>query len=394
LRKAGGENFAGLVKVRAVAMLRRRPRTRAGSPASFRPASPSKAQESSSECNQELTAANHSNDSDEGNAMLQVEKADRRNHWAVILAGGDGTRLKSLTRKISGDERPKQFCPVLGDVSLLEETRRRIAHEFATAQTLYVVNRRHAEYYQPLLRNVTADNLVAQPANRGTAPAILYSLLRIAVRDPNAVVTFFPSDHYISNDRMFMRHVRCASDAARRRADLIVLLGIEPETPEVEYGWIEPSVGIPGQGKVFGVRRFWEKPNEVLAQVLQLRGCLWNSFVMTASEGVARLYRALGSGAVSLIFVCVTCPRNRSRMPHDGIRVSTPTGSKFLSASAGAPSRAARGHSRDRRSLERSGRAETRARFPRYGRRPSTLGRRHGSSIRIADGIVTHSCPK
>jgi len=60
----------------------------------------------------------------------------------------------------------------------------------------------------------------------------------------------------------------------------VILLGVEPESPEVEYGWIEPTPSDKGNAKVFGVRRFWEKPNQVLAQVLQLRGCLWNSFVM------------------------------------------------------------------------------------------------------------------
>ena len=67
------------------------------------------------------------------------------------------------------------------------------------------------------------------------------------------------------------------------RQDLVILLGVEPESPEVEYGWIEPTALIKAPGKVFGVRRFWEKPNHVLAQVLQLRGCLWNSFVMVAT---------------------------------------------------------------------------------------------------------------
>jgi mannose-1-phosphate guanylyltransferase len=64
---------------------------------------------------------------------------NRENEWAVILAGGDGTRLKSLTRKIAGDERPKQFCSVLGKVTLLEETRARTALELARQRTLYVV---------------------------------------------------------------------------------------------------------------------------------------------------------------------------------------------------------------------------------------------------------------
>jgi mannose-1-phosphate guanylyltransferase len=213
----------------------------------------------------------------------QLDVIDRGQEWAVILAGGDGTRLKSLTRKIAGDERPKQFCSVLGKKTLLQETQDRAALELAHERTLYIVNRIHEPYYRLILGGVSASNVAVQPSNRGTAPAILYSLLRIATVDPKALVAFLPSDHYVSDNEKFMAYIRAALDTARRRTDLVILLGLDPESPEKEYGWIEPAEPIRDQWQIYGVRRFWEKPNQFLAQVLQLRGCLWNSFVMVAS---------------------------------------------------------------------------------------------------------------
>lgn len=164
----------------------------------------------------------------------------------------------------------------------------------------------HESFYAPIFACEPRKNLVVQPRNAGTAPAILYSLLRIAAVDSQAVVALFPSDHYISDNWKFMSHVRAGLDQARLQRDQVILLGIEPESPEVEYGWIEPVAAHKFNAKVFGVRRFWEKPNQILAQVLQLRGCFWNSFVMVASaqalldtieSAVSNLYRA---------FTCLT----------------------------------------------------------------------------------------
>jgi mannose-1-phosphate guanylyltransferase len=80
-----------------------------------------------------------------------------------------------------------------------------------------------------------------------------------------------------------MAHIRSAFETAHVGQDLVILLGVDPESPQTEYGWIEPAQAIQGHRQLHRVRRFWEKPCSGLAAVLQLRGCLWNSFVMVAS---------------------------------------------------------------------------------------------------------------
>jgi mannose-1-phosphate guanylyltransferase len=204
----------------------------------------------------------------------------------IILAGGDGTRLSSLTRRLVGDERPKQFCRLIGDDSLLEQTRRRARLMVAPERLLTVVMRHHERFYAPALADAPPRSIVAQPNNRGTAAAVLYALMRLGSVAPADPVVVLPSDHYVSDDEAFMARVEGALEAVGRRPEVVVLLGIAPDRPEVEYGWIEPAELILGDWPwpIYHVRRFWEKPSLPVAQRLEAAGWLWNSFVIVAQR--------------------------------------------------------------------------------------------------------------
>jgi mannose-1-phosphate guanylyltransferase len=209
------------------------------------------------------------------------------NHnWAVILAGGEGRRLRSFTQLICGDNRPKQFCPIFGGRTLLGQTRHRLSNAVAPERTVFVVVKAHERYYQHELSDVAPPRIVVQPDNKGTAAAIVYSLLRILQEDKDAVVGYFPADHYFEPDSRFASVTASAFDIAARNPESLVLLGAEPHHPETEYGWIEPAeeawqgMALP-HSDCSKVGRFWEKPPVELAERLLERGCLWNTFVMT-----------------------------------------------------------------------------------------------------------------
>jgi mannose-1-phosphate guanylyltransferase len=209
----------------------------------------------------------------------------RGQRWGLVLAGGDGARLRALTRELSGDDRPKQFCAVLDRRTLLEATWARMDGVIAPEHRMVVVTRHHEAFYGPLVERLRPAELVAQPDNRGTAAGILYPMLRLAARAPGATVAVLPSDHHFSDESCFMARVEAAFDAVAVRPDRLVLLGMVPDTAEPEYGWIEPGdlLALGGPRDLYRVARFWEKPAARLAEALRRRGCLWNSFVMVGA---------------------------------------------------------------------------------------------------------------
>lgn len=205
--------------------------------------------------------------------------------WAVLLAGGDGVRLRDLTVRIVGDDRPKQFCPILGAESLLRQTRARLDPLFSADQQVFVVSCAHERYYSEELADATDSLIIAQPMNRGTAVGMIAALTRIMQADRDAVVGFFPCDHYYSDDESFRSMVRSAAAGAEQFPGSIVIVGAEAEYAETEYGWIEPGQTVlETRGKpLCRVNRFWEKPVLRHARALLRSGGLWNTFVTVGS---------------------------------------------------------------------------------------------------------------
>ena len=202
------------------------------------------------------------------------------NRWAVILAGGDGTRLRSLTRFICGDNRPKQFCPLFEGSTLLGDTVRRAERSIPTAQILFALTHTHRDFYVQELDGFQAQRIV-QPANKGTAPPILFSALSIARMDEDALIAILPSDHYYSDEACFTAALESAFEIAANRPESVVLIGAQPSHPEVEYGWIELGAPVGDEsGELCRVRGFFEKPSLEVAQALLSEDAAWNTFVM------------------------------------------------------------------------------------------------------------------
>lgn len=223
--------------------------------------------------------------------------ADARGRWAVVLAGGEGVRLRPLVRRMLGEERPKQFVKLLGPRSLLRQTLDRTALGISPDRTVVVTVRRHIDYIAEEFKSAAQPPYVlVQPEDRGTAAAILYAAQWIAWRDPAATVAVFPSDHFILGEATFMAHIQDVGGALEGHPDRVVLLGGQPTSPDGEYGWVEPGASIDGdKGVVSRVRQFWEKPSEARVQTCLSTGCLWNTAIAVAR---ARALVELGARAL------------------------------------------------------------------------------------------------
>ena len=206
--------------------------------------------------------------------------------WAVVLAGGKGMRLRGLTRHVYGEDRPKQYAVLTGGKSLLRQTLDRVRLSIPPERTVVVTMAGQGGYMRAELRHEPRPpHVLEQPKDRGTAAAILLAAHWIQARDPEASMMVLPSDHFVSDDGMFMDRVADALEGIAGHPEQIVLLGAEPSEPETDYGWIELGERLMGTGSacLHRVRRFVEKPDQETADALYKADALWNTFVFGGS---------------------------------------------------------------------------------------------------------------
>lgn len=248
-----------------------------------------------------------------GTEISERDMSDRQ-LWGVVLAGGEGVRLRTLSQRICGDHRPKQYLPVLGDRTLLQQTLDRVALGIAPARTVVVTLRSHAPYFGKPGGRPERPHVLVQPADRSTAAGILLPVHWIARRDPGAIAAVFPSDHFISEPATFMVHIEELAAWIEQHPERLVLVGARASRPEVEYGWIEQGrlLDSDPDRRIWEVRRFWEKPSEERARICFEAGCLWNTFVLVGK--VATFIRA-GHEAV---------PEVNDRLGRAGVFFGTP----------------------------------------------------------------------
>lgn len=228
--------------------------------------------------------------------------ANAGHDWSLVLAGGEGSRLRSLTMTASGVAVPKQFCSFGGDVSLLHDALSRAQSVTKAERTCVVVSEHHRLWWQALDLRIPDQNVIRQPRNRGTATGILLPLLKIMQRDPKAGVLVLPSDHFVRNEAALAASLRAAMRSVRQHPDQIVILGISPDEADPELGYIVAETD--GDPDLRAVTEFVEKPSAAVARTLVARGGVWNSFIF-AAHGAA-LLRAFEE----------RCPRLVTEMRH------------------------------------------------------------------------------
>jgi mannose-1-phosphate guanylyltransferase len=197
------------------------------------------------------------------------------NHfYAVIMAGGSGTRLWPISRQ----NHPKHTLPLLGNLSLFQTTVERLQGLFQIESILVVTTETQYAILKDQVPEIPLENFLLEPEPRGTASVVGLAAAVINSRDNEAIMAVLPSDHFISNTDLFLQIMKIAMDVADK--GYLVTLGITPTYPATGYGYIQRGDLIPEEFlyPVYQVTKFKEKPNEVLArEMLANKDHSWNS---------------------------------------------------------------------------------------------------------------------
>jgi mannose-1-phosphate guanylyltransferase len=198
--------------------------------------------------------------------------------WAVILAGGSGTRFWPLSSR----SRPKQLLPLAGARSTAEETLDRLAGFIPASRTLLVAGAALAPLLTERL-NLDPQSVLIEPRPASTGPALLWATWEARRRDPDAAVLSLHADWVVGDPAAFTRTAETALETARKH-DRLVTVGIVPSRPDTGYGYIVPGTPLDAESRT--VARFTEKPDAGTALDLMAEGALWNSglFAWTAAR--------------------------------------------------------------------------------------------------------------
>ena len=188
------------------------------------------------------------------------------NQFGLIMAGGIGSRFWPE----STAEMPKQFLDLLGTgQSFIQQTFARLNKMIPTNQIYILTNERYRDLIKVQLPEITDQQIIAEPAMRNTAPAILYGAKKIAQINPEAVILVAPSDHYIANEDKFIANVQTSFDEVAQH-DKLMTLGIVPNSPNTGYGYIQYDASETAPIKK--VLQFTEKPDLATAQSFLAQG--------------------------------------------------------------------------------------------------------------------------
>jgi mannose-1-phosphate guanylyltransferase len=202
-----------------------------------------------------------------------------KNHYAIIMAGGIGSRFWPISRT----SHPKQFIDILGTgKTLIQNTYERFL-KICPKENIYIVtNEIYRDLVKTQLPDITDNQILTEPVMRNTAPCIAYGSFKIETANPDAVVVVAPSDHLILDETGFIKTIE-KSLATAGKNDCLVTLGIKPSRPDTGYGYIQYT-DQNLDTDFFKVKTFTEKPTlEIAKTFIQSGDFLWNAGIFVWS---------------------------------------------------------------------------------------------------------------